>query len=79
MNAAAKHLCPSELSAPIMHDAIRRIEETLPHLIYGAKGGESSDGAVQFVCRGAREARELRAHYETREEEFHHHPFPDAR
>ena len=63
---AAKHLCPSELSAPIMHDAIRRIEETLPHLIYGAKGvGSQGDGAVQFVCRGAREARELRAHYET--------------
>jgi galactokinase len=63
---AAKHLCPSELSAPIMHDAIRSVEKTLPHLIYGAKGvGSQGDGAVQFVCRGANEARELRAHFET--------------
>jgi len=63
---AAKHLCPSEFSAPIMHDAIRSVEKTLPHLIYGAKGvGSQGDGAVQFVCRGANEARELRAHFET--------------
>lgn len=50
--------CPSELAAPALHSALTH--PAALELAYGGKGvGSQGDGAVQFLCRGGDERREL--------------------
>ncbi len=51
--------CPSELSAPLLHEALRH--PAVSELAWGAKGvGSQGDGSAQFLCRDF-EARRLLA------------------
>jgi UTP-glucose-1-phosphate uridylyltransferase/mevalonate kinase len=55
---ALSPLCPEELTAPILHDLLGRIE--IRDLVWGGKGvGSQGDGSVQFVARGAAEQKAL--------------------
>jgi len=50
-DAIGHEVCPSELIAPALHDALLSARRDVPHLIHGGKGvGSQGDGSLQFVC-----------------------------
>lgn len=51
-------LCPSELTAPKLHQVLRN--EAVENLAWGGKGvGSQGDGTAQFICRGKKERNQL--------------------
>ena len=51
--------CPSELTAPILHEMLRN--KAAGDLAWGGKGvGSQGDGAAQFICKGNSERRLLK-------------------
>ena len=51
-------MCPSELKAPRLHEALN--DPKVRSLTFGGKGvGSQGDGSVQFIARGPREQAEL--------------------
>ena len=60
-DAVGPELCPTELVAPALHDALTSVKRDIPHTIHGGKGvGSQGDGAVQFVCTSEFAVHELR-------------------
>jgi galactokinase len=60
-DAVGPELCPTELVAPALHDALTSAKRDVPHTIHGGKGvGSQGDGAVQFVCTSESAVDELR-------------------
>lgn len=60
-DAVGPELCPTELVAPALHDALTSVKRDVPHTIHGGKGvGSQGDGAVQFVCTSESAVDELR-------------------
>lgn len=58
-DARAGPLCPSQLTAPVLHRAL--CWPAVQGLIWGAKGvGSQGDGTAQFLCKGPAEQRQVR-------------------
>nr|CAG4711486.1 unnamed protein product [Naegleria fowleri] len=56
-------LCPSELTAPVLHSVLS--DETVQELAYGGKGvGSGGDGSCLVCCKGRRERDMLREYLE---------------